>query len=178
MGTGSSKLQAPELEHLKAITPFSDDQINRLYSRFKQLDKARCGSIRPEDMMALPELAMNPLANRIVSVMDAEGRSEINFKQFLQSLAVFSKETRRESKLEFAFKVYDVNGDGLIDNEDLKTILKLMVGKSLVEEEIQHLVDKTILEADTIDKDGFISFDEFKRALFSADLERVLSVDF
>ncbi|KAI8849370.1 calcineurin subunit B [Chytridium lagenaria] len=178
MGTGSSKLQEPELEHLKTITTYSNDQINRLYGRFKQLDKARSGTIRTEDILAIPELAMNPLANRIVSVIDAEGRNEINFKQFLQNLSVFSKDTKREQKLEFAFKVYDVNGDGVIDNADLKAILKLMVGKSLAEEEIQQLVDKTILEADTIDKDGSISFEEFKRAMFSADLEKVLSIDF
>ncbi|KAJ3108532.1 Calcineurin subunit B type 2 [Phlyctochytrium planicorne] len=178
MGTGSSKLQEPELEELKSITTLSVDEINRLYSRFKQLDKARQGSIKTDDMLAIPELAMNPLANRIVAVIDAEGRREINFKQFLQNLSVFSKDTKREDKLEFAFKVYDVNGDGYIDNGDLKAILTLMVGRSLREEEIQHLVDKTILEADTIDKDGSISFDEFKRALFSADLERVLSIQF
>ncbi|KAJ3097422.1 Calcineurin subunit B type 2 [Phlyctochytrium bullatum] len=178
MGTGSSTLQEPELEHLMGLTNFSSHQIIRLYARFKQLDKSRSGSIRTEDMLAIPELAMNPLANRIVAVMDVDGRNEINFKQFIQSLSVFARDTRRDLKLEFAFRVYDVNSDGFISNEDLNVILKSMVGKSLSEHEIQHLVDKTILEADTIDKDGTISFEEFKRTLFSADLEKVLTIDF
>ncbi|TPX56635.1 hypothetical protein PhCBS80983_g04381 [Powellomyces hirtus] len=177
MGQGSSRLQPEELEDLQSISTFSANQIKTLYSRFKHLDKDNSGSISIEEMTAIPELAMNPLAHRVVAVFDSDGRNEVNFKQFVSALSVFSKQAKREQKLSFAFKVYDVNGDGVIDATDLFQILKLMVGSNLSDNQVQSLVDQTILEADVLDKDGAISFEEFKRAMFNADMENVLMIE-
>ncbi|KAJ3124617.1 Calcineurin subunit B type 2 [Nowakowskiella sp. JEL0407] len=179
MGQSSSAsiLQDEEIEELQSISSLSPEQIVRLYSRFKQLDKENSGTLSYTAFAAIPELAMNPLANRIVSVFDSEGRSEVNFKQFATALSVFSRETKREQKLLFAFKIYDVNNDGYIDSNDLKIILRLMIGDNLDEAQIQDLANKTILEADTIDKDGAISFEEFKRTMFNADLENKLTIE-
>ncbi|KAJ3159644.1 Calcineurin subunit B type 2 [Geranomyces michiganensis] len=177
MGQASSRLQADELEDLQSISNFSEAQIKTLYSRFKHLDKDNSGSISVEEMTAIPELAMNPLANRVVAVFDADGRNEVNFRQFVEALSVFSKSAKRDQKLNFAFKVYDVNGDGVIDGSDLFHILKLMVGSNLSDAQVQSLVDQTILEADVLDKDGAISLQEFKRAMFNADLENVLMIE-
>ncbi|KAJ3017090.1 Calcineurin subunit B type 2 [Thoreauomyces humboldtii] len=177
MGQGSSRLQPEELEDLQSISTFSEAQIKTLYSRFKHLDKDNSGSISTEEMTAIPELAMNPLANRVVAVFDLDGRNEVNFRQFVSALSVFSKQAKREQKLSFAFKVYDVNGDGVIDSTDLYHVLKLMVGSNLSDSQVQSLVDQTILEADVLDNDGAISFNEFKRAMFNADMENVLTIE-
>ncbi|KAI8817384.1 uncharacterized protein EV422DRAFT_541598 [Fimicolochytrium jonesii] len=177
MGQGSSRLTAEEFDDLKSISTFSEAQIKTLYSRFRHLDKDNSGTISLEEMTAIPELAMNPLANRVVAVFDLDGRNEVNFKQFVAALSVFSKRAKREQKLSFAFKVYDVNGDGVIDSSDLYHILKLMVGSNLPDDQVQALVDQTLLDADVLDKDGAISFEEFKRAMFNADLENVLTIE-
>ncbi|KAJ3039547.1 Calcineurin subunit B type 2 [Rhizophlyctis rosea] len=159
------------------MSPVTPAQIKTLYRRFKHVDKDNSGSLTVDEMTAIPELAMNPLCLRIVEVFDSDKRGEVNFKQFVSALSVFSKGARREQKLSFAFKVYDVNGDGVISSSDLFVILKLMVGSNLDDSQVQALVDQTILEADTIDKDGAISFNEFKRALFGADLENILTIE-
>lgn len=57
-------------------------------------------------------------------------------------------------------------------------VLKKMVGNNLTNEQLQQIVDKTIMEADK-DGDGKISFDEFVQML--ADRESItkkLSIDF
>ncbi|KAI9103247.1 hypothetical protein DFS34DRAFT_642104 [Phlyctochytrium arcticum] len=159
-----------------AKLPGSEVAQSTLYTRFKHLDKDNSGSISIEEMTAIPELAMNPLSKRVVAVFDSDGRNEVNFRQFVAALSVFGKQAKREQKLSFAFKVYDVNGDGVIDSADLYHVLKLMVGTNLSDEQVHSLVDQTILEADVLDKDGTISFDEFKRAMFNADLENVLTI--
>ncbi|KAJ3288637.1 EF-hand [Rhizoclosmatium globosum] len=180
MGAASStaSLSPEELQELEQMTGLPKPSIARLYSRFHQLDKNKVGSISANEMIAIPEFAMNPLAYRMISVFDSEGNNEISFRQFLGWLSVFSKGASREQKLEFAFRVYDVDADGIISFDDLQTILKLMVGKTLSQKEIEDLVRETIWQADTIDKDGAISFDEFKRSLFSADFEQSFSIDF
>jgi Ca2+-binding EF-hand superfamily protein len=77
-----------------------------------------------------------------------------------------------------AFRVYDIANDGFIDTEELFTVMKLMVGKSLTDDQIRQIVDKTILEADCLDRDGSISWEEFKRALSLTDVEKLLTIDF
>jgi hypothetical protein len=60
-----------------------------------------------------------------------------------------------------AFQVYDIDNDGFISNGELYMVLKMMVGDNLTAEQLQQVVDKTILEADE-DQDGRISYEEFK----------------
>lgn len=66
----------------------------------------------------------------------------------------------KESKLRFAFRIYDMDNDGFISNGELFQVLKMMVGNNLKDTQLQQIVDKTILFADK-DEDGKISFEEF-----------------
>ena len=59
-----------------------------------------------------------------------------------------------------AFKIYDIDRDGFISNGELFQVLKMMVGNNLKDTQLQQIVDKTIINADT-DGDGKISFEEF-----------------
>lgn len=59
-----------------------------------------------------------------------------------------------------AFRIYDMDNDGLISNGELFQVLKMMVGNNLKETQLQQIVDKTILNADK-DGDGKICFSEF-----------------
>jgi len=59
-----------------------------------------------------------------------------------------------------AFKIYDIDCDGFISNGELFQVLKMMVGNNLKDTQLQQIVDKTIINADT-DGDGKISFEEF-----------------
>lgn len=67
-----------------------------------------------------------------------------------------------------AFQVYDIDGDGFISNGELFQVLKMMVGDNLNDVQLQQIVDKTILEGDE-DKDGRISFEEFKGMITNLD---------
>ena len=67
-----------------------------------------------------------------------------------------------------AFQVYDIDGDGFISNGELFQVLKMMVGDNLNDIQLQQIVDKTILEGDE-DKDGKISFEEFKAMITGMD---------
>lgn len=69
------------------VTP---NQIERLYSRFTSLDRGDCGTLSREDFLRIPELAINPLGERIVNAFFEEsGNDRVNFLQFMQVLALF-----------------------------------------------------------------------------------------
>lgn len=94
-----------------SVTP---NQIERLYSRFTSLDRGNSGTLSREDLLRIPELAINPLGDRIVHAFFQEGTGDsINFLQFMQVLAHFrpikkNKDTKlnsREQKLKCNFLI-------------------------------------------------------------------------
>lgn len=66
--------------------------------------------------------------------------------------------------------------DGYISNGELFLVLKMMVGNNLKDQQLQQIVDKTIMEADT-DEDGKISFAEFSAMVESTDVSKQLVLD-
>jgi serine/threonine-protein phosphatase 2B regulatory subunit len=58
------------------------------------------------------------------------------------------------------FRIYDVDEDDYIGFDDLKVVLKLMVGDNLNEEQLTKIISKTLTEGDK-DEDGKLSRDEF-----------------
>ncbi|KAH3853762.1 hypothetical protein DPMN_096294, partial [Dreissena polymorpha] len=165
----------------------SSNQIVRLYSRFTRLDKNNRGVLTREDFLRIPELAINPLGDRIVHSFFLESQCEtVNFKQFMSVLARFrptkSKEIKnklntREEKLKFAFRMYDLDCDQKISRDELLAVLHMMVGDNISEEQLNSIADRTIAEADE-DGDRMISFEEFKKVMERVDVEQKMSIRF
>ena len=111
MGLSSSRLLPEELQELQEISDCNSNpmhahflkvsvpEITRLYKRFKTLDKENKSRVSIAELMSIPELAMNPLSNRILAVFDSTESSDFNFKEFLSCLSVFSPHAKRETKL-------------------------------------------------------------------------------
>ena len=93
----------------------------------------------------------------------------MDFQEFVTGLSAFSSKGNKEQKLRFAFKVYDIDRDGYISNGELFIVLKMMVGSNLKDQQLQQIVDKTIMEAD-MDQDGKISFEEFTKMVENTDV--------
>ena len=151
-----------------------------MYKNFSKIDKDKSGTLEPEEFFDIPgksnstlninsltpvsslssELANNPLVKRVIAVLDKNKDGNISFLEFVQGLNSLSAGASQEEKLRFAFAIYDINGDGYISNGELFMVLKMMVGNNLNDVQLQQLVDRTIIKADT-DFDGKISFEEF-----------------
>lgn len=80
--------------------PVSQSEIESLYSRFRALDRGRKGYITADEFLAIPELSINPLAQRLVRHFES-----VNFKEFVKLLAPFSSRATRDMKLASMFRV-------------------------------------------------------------------------
>lgn len=170
------------------VISVSASQIERLYSRFTSLDKGDNGTLGREDFLRIPELAINPLGDRIVQAFFHDVDSydnRINFRQFMRVLARFrptkknrtTKMNSKEDKLRFAFKMYDLDNDDKISREELMNVLHMMVGSNISQEQLANIADRTIMEADK-NGDKCITFDEFCKTLERTDVEEKMSIRF
>eukprot|EP01089_Gocevia_fonbrunei_P007220 TRINITY_DN18298_c0_g1_i1.p1 TRINITY_DN18298_c0_g1~~TRINITY_DN18298_c0_g1_i1.p1 ORF type:complete len:178 (+),score=40.96 TRINITY_DN18298_c0_g1_i1:13-546(+) len=171
-------LSKAEIEEAQSLSNFSEGEIQRLHRHFAKLDADGSGTLTTDEFLSIPELAVNPLLERIISVFDTNKDNEIQFSEFIHALATFCDKSNSEGKLKFAFQVYDIDNDGFISNGELFQVLKIMVGNNLNDVQLQQIVDKTILEADD-DNDGKISFEEFKRMITNTEeLVKKMTISF
>ncbi|KAK0561892.1 Calcineurin subunit B [Tilletia horrida] len=153
-------------------------QGSQLLSEMEQNTNYRdgSGSIDRDEFLQIPAIANNPLALRMIAIFDEDGGGTVDFKEFVAGLSAFSNQGSREEKLKFAFKVYDMDRDGLISNGELFLVLKMMVGNNLKDQQLQQIVDKTIMEADK-DGDGKLDFEEFQEMVASTDVAKQLTLE-
>lgn len=111
----------------------------------------------------------------MIAIFDEDGGGDVDFQEFVSGLSAFSSKGNKEQKLRFAFKVYDIDRDGYISNGELFIVLKMMVGSNLKDQQLQQIVDKTIMEAD-LDKDGKISFEEFTKVVENMDISMSMTL--
>lgn len=141
-----------------------------------KLDRDGSGSIDKDEFLQIPAIANNPLASRMIAIFDEDGGGTVDFQEFVKGLSAFSSQGSREEKLKFAFKVYDMDRDGLISNGELFLVLKMMVGNNLKDQQLQQIVDKTIMEADK-NGDGKLDFEEFTEMIGNTDIARQLTLE-
>lgn len=133
------------------------------------------GTIERDEFLSLPQVSSNPLATRMIAIFDEDGGGDVDFQEFVSGLSAFSSKGNKEEKLRFAFKVYDIDRDGYISNGELFIVLKMMVGSNLKDQQLQQIVDKTIMEAD-LDRDGKISFEEFTKMVENTDVSMSMTL--
>jgi serine/threonine-protein phosphatase 2B regulatory subunit len=199
MGNTSSQV----LDQIASGSNFDREEVDRLRKRFMKLDKDNSGTIEREEFLSLPQIASNPLATRyilqllpcvmhlvihpgslltqtplyrLIAIFDEDGGGDVDFQEFVTGLSAFSSKGNKEQKLQFAFKVYDIDRDGFISNGELFIVLKMMVGSNLKDQQLQQIVDKTIMEAD-LDGDGKISFEEFTKMVENTDISMSMTLD-
>lgn len=112
---------------------------------------------------------------RLIAIFDEDGGGDVDFQEFVSGLSAFSSKGNKEQKLRFAFKVYDIDRDGFISNGELFIVLKMMVGSNLKDQQLQQIVDKTIMEAD-LDGDGKINFEEFTKMVENTDVSMSMTL--
>ena len=97
----------------------------------------------------------------IIKKLDLEEKKQINYEEFLSLINQGDKDIDEEEEVLNAFKVFDKDGNGLININELKNIM-LNIGNNWSENEINEL----LRDAD-IDMDGYINYEEFVRTIMS-----------
>ncbi|XP_046846021.1 NADPH oxidase 5-like [Xenia sp. Carnegie-2017] len=95
-----------------------------------------------------------------------EEADSISMKDLCQGLEMLTNGSQIE-KLKFLFKVYDIDGNGKLDRNEMKTVLESCVEESSLSMDQQQVEDLTDVLFEESDKEGkgFITFDELQSFL-------------
>nr|AFK38304.1 unknown [Lotus japonicus] len=82
MGNTSSMLTQYDIEEVQEHCKhaFSQQEIVSLYQRFCQLDRNNCGFISSDEFLSIPEFAVNPLSQEVLTkVLEEAGYKKDSF---------------------------------------------------------------------------------------------------
>ena len=132
---------------------------------FESYSKGQEGNVNKQELAnifkAINIDASDEEIKEIIKKMDLEDKKEINYDEFLAIINQREKDVDEEEEVLKAFKVFDKEGNGLININELKDIM-LSMGNNWSENEINEM----FAEAD-IDMDGYLNYEDFVRTMMS-----------
>lgn len=125
-----------QLRKYSECTYFTETEINKLYSKFADIDPGTLDldegdaetRLSFEDLHFLPELKECPFSDRLCEVFSTDG-SGIHFEDFLDMMSVFSDHAPWTLKVIYAFKVFDFNNDSFICEKDMNKVILSITGE-------------------------------------------------
>jgi Ca2+-binding EF-hand superfamily protein len=125
MGKSQSKLTQDELAELQKNTLFSQKELQQWYKGF--LKDCPSGQLSKTEFVRIYKQVFpfgdpSSFAEHIFNVFDTDKSGTIDFKEFICALSITSR-GQNEDKLDWAFALYDIDGDGLISKDEMLQIV-------------------------------------------------------
>ncbi|XP_060700829.1 recoverin-like [Hemiscyllium ocellatum] len=136
----SSALSKGILEDLKMNTKYSEAELSLWYQTF--LKECPSGLITREQFEKIysgffPDANPKDYAQHVFRSFDTNSDGTLDFKEYIIALHLTSS-GKTSRKLEWAFSLYDVDGNGTINKEEVLEIVK-SIFKMINEEELKTL---------------------------------------
>lgn len=172
MGNNPSMLTQYDIEEVQehCNNLFNQQEIVSLYQRFCQLDRNAKGFISADEFMSVPEFAMNPLAQRLLKMVDG-----LNFKDFVAFLSTFSPRASIEEKIGLIFKVYDSDGNGKVTFNDILEVLRDLTGSFMSDDQREDVLTQLLQEAGYT-MDSCLLLDDFIKIFANSDMKMEVEV--
>ncbi|CAL0303342.1 unnamed protein product [Lupinus luteus] len=137
-----------------------DEQVQYIRKMFDMMDKDKNGHLTFEELKdglaILGHTLPDPDVQMLMEAADIDGNGTLNCEEFI-TMSVHLRKIESDEHLSEAFSYFDKNQSGYIEFEELKDVLS-DDGLGLDDDK----VIRDILNDVDLDKDGRISFEEFK----------------
>jgi len=135
-------------------------QVKRVFKRFQDIDVDKSGAIDYHEFLQALEMEDNVISKQMFRVFDMDDSGSIELKEFIVVLSRYTTAARAE-KLKFAFMMFDEDGSGYIERDEL---LRMMQASFVVEGysqvELEDRADQ-VFDFLSLPRDGVLSYDDF-----------------
>ncbi|RKP22785.1 hypothetical protein SYNPS1DRAFT_25336 [Syncephalis pseudoplumigaleata] len=156
-----------EIELLREeFTGVADDDGYMTREQFKQVVGNFC----------VCSTATNQFLERLFDAFDQDHDDRVDFQEYINGLSEFSKGTAEE-KLALSFKLYDLDRDGYITQEELSRVMTELYAPFCTEDQrqqMQKVVNRIFADLD-VDGDNRLSFAEFHLSAMKEPIFDLLS---
>lgn len=160
-------LKKHEVREFMQVTHFDYGEIDALYSHFMDIaSRGRDDRVidKAEFQIGLG-MGSSLFLDRLFHLFDESNKGVISFTEFIKGLSVLCTRGTLDEKIQFSFRIYDLDQDGKISKKELSSVLEACLRENFVKitkEQIGYVVESTFKQVDQ-NKDGMIDFDEYKR---------------
>ena len=140
----------------------TDDQYVEYKAAFDMFDIDKSGDISADELVSVlgqlgKETSLDD-AKDMIRLVDENGDGDIDFREFV--IMMKGNEGGKDDELRTVFDIFDADGNGYIDKDELKNVMTQLMGHNVTDSELESMMK----EAD-LDNDGQIDFEEFKKMM-------------
>merc|ERR1712037_177418 len=144
---------------------FTDNQSQLFLEVFTFFDQDNNGYIELDELFNVfgnlgVEVMREELKEKIDEI-DIERNGKVSFSEFVALMRETITDIHDEKRLQEAFTIFDSDGNGEIDIAELGTMMRRL-GQELETDQIKEMI-----KAADLDRDGKISWDEFRKFMQS-----------
>lgn len=100
------------------------DSMKEMLERFAEIDSNRDGLVDLEEFAEYLNLPVTPHVKHLFTLYDRDDSGYLDFREYLIGLALVSQPANSEEVMQLAFQAFDMNGDGRVDETELRHILQ------------------------------------------------------
>lgn len=100
------------------------DTMKELLDKFAAMDSNRDGLVDINEFAAYLGLPVTKHVKHLFSLYDRDDSGYVDFREYLIGLALVSQPANSEEAMQLAFQAFDMNGDGRVDEAELRHILQ------------------------------------------------------
>ena len=115
-------LRAYSSERMQTLSPSDNDAADDARSHFFELEEA--------ELRMIPALAWCPFVDRLIRVFSTANDGYMHFEEFLNMYSIFGPHCPTESKIKYAWCIFDLFGTGDITLPEIRAIVMNMLGLS------------------------------------------------
>ena len=169
MGNFKSKecLNQEDLDFCKKHTRYTEDEIKQWYKSFKK--DCPSGVLTKSKFIDMYKLFFpggnaERFCSHVFRTFDTDKNGKIDFVEFILAINITFSGTKME-KLKYAFELFDVDGNGIIDQEEMSRIVlamyELIGKKNSNPKDTPEERTKIIFSQMDTNGDGYLTEEEF-----------------
>ena len=158
-----------EDQRILDTTAFTAEELAALRQRWEgPLGGGRDGgTVRIERLLEELDLALFPLARRSLQVCSRDASGDISFPEYAAAMNAMGGKVGPEEKFRFAFRLFDLDNDGLIDVTDMFDLCRTLTPPGLTEAQLLDIVEEYLARFPT-----GVNYEIFTQMIDVADLAK------